>query len=71
MKKTINGWLFNRIEKIGGKEFNHIGCEGENASFGNFLASFVPKIGMRRKVKFTIETQGNPKKGKTSIKKRQ
>jgi len=62
MKKTINGWLFNRIEKIGGKEFNHIGCEGENGSFGDFLASFVPKIGMRRKVRFTIETKGNSKK---------
>jgi len=43
MKKTINGWLFNRIEKLGDKEFNHIGCEGENDSFGDFLASFVPK----------------------------
>ncbi len=62
MKKTINGWLYNRIEKIGSKDFNHIGCEGENASFGDFLDSVVPKIGTRRKVKFTIETKGNPKK---------
>ena len=58
MKKTINGQLFNRIEKIGNKEFNHIGCEGEKDSFGDFLASFVPKLGMKRKVRFTIETVG-------------
>lgn len=63
MKKTINGWLFNRIEKIGNKEFNHLGCEGENASFGDFLASFVPKTGMRKKVKFTIETSKSDKNG--------
>ncbi len=56
MKKTIKGHLFNRMEKLGNKEFNHIGCEGEKDSFGDFLSSFVPKIGMKRKVKFTIET---------------
>lgn len=56
MKKTIIGYLFNRIEKMGGRRFNHIGCEGESKEFGDFLASFVPQIGMRRKVKFTIET---------------
>ncbi len=56
MKKTINGLLFNRIEKLGGKDFNHLGCEGKNESFGDFLAGFVPKIGMRKKARFTIET---------------
>ena len=72
MKKTINGWLFNRIEKLGNKEFNHIGCEGENGSFGNFLASFVPKIGTRRKARFTIETLDNSEKnGKQALKRRQ
>ncbi len=72
MKKTINGWLFNRIEKLGGKEFNHIGCEGENGSFGDFLAEFVPKVGMRKKARFTIETQGNSKKSrKQALKKRE
>ncbi len=70
MKKTINGWLFNRIEKLGDKEYNHIGCEGENDSFGDFLASFVPKIGMRRKVKFTVEILDNSEKNReTSTKK--
>lgn len=71
MKKTINGWLFNRIEKLGDKEFNHIGCEGENDSFGDFLASFVPKIGTKRKARFTIETLDNSKKNrKQKVKKR-
>ena len=57
MKKTITGYLYNRIEKIGGEKFNHVGCEGEKENFGDFLTSFVPKIGMKRKVKFTIETK--------------
>ena len=71
MKKTINGWLFNRIEKLGNKKYNHIGCEGENGSFGDFLASFVQKIGTRRKARFTIETLDNSKKsGKQALKRR-
>ena len=56
MKKSIVGYLFNRIENLGNKKYNHIGCEGEDKSFGDFLASFVPKIDMRQKVRFTIET---------------
>jgi len=61
VKKTFEGFLFNRIEKIGNKEYNHVGCEGDNESFGDFLAQFVPKVGMRRKVKFTIEAIEEPK----------
>ncbi len=56
MKKKIKGRLFNRIELLGNKKFNHVGCEGENESFEEFLVSFVPEIGMKRKVKFTVET---------------
>ena len=56
MKRIIDGWLFNRIETLGNKEYNHIGCEGENKAFSEFLVQFVPEINMRRKVKFTIET---------------
>ena len=55
MKKTIEGYLFNRMEKLGNKSYNHIGCEGESENFGDFLSQFVPNIGMKRKVKFTIE----------------
>ncbi len=61
MKKTFEGYLFNRIEKIGNKKYNHVGCEGENNNFGNFLSEFVPQVGTRRKVKFTIETKNEPK----------
>ena len=56
MKRSIVGYLFNRIEKLGNEEYNHIGCEAEDKSFGDFLASFVPRIGMRQKVRFTVET---------------
>jgi len=61
MKKTFEGWLFNKIEIIGNKKYNHVGCEGGDKDFGNFLSQFVPQIGMRRKVKFTIDTQEKPK----------
>jgi len=61
MKKTFEGSLFNRIEIVGNKEYNHIGCEGENEEFGEFLVQFVPEVGMRRKVKFTIEALEEPK----------
>ena len=45
MKKTFEGSLFNRIEIVGNKEYNHIGCEGENEEFGEFLVQFVPEVG--------------------------
>ncbi len=60
MKKTFEGYLFNRIEKIGNKKYNHVGCESEDKNFGDFLSQFVPKIGTQRKVKFIIETQEQP-----------
>ncbi len=61
MKKTFEGWLFNRIETLGNKKYNHVGCEGESDKFIDFLSQFVPELGMKRKVKFTIETQEEPK----------
>ncbi len=57
MKKTFNGWLFNRMEKLGGQVFNHVGCEGDNEQFIDFLTQFVPKTGTRRRVTFTVESQ--------------
>jgi len=62
MRETFEGYLFNRIEEIGNKKYNHVGCEGDNENFGNFLSQFVPEIGMRRKVKFTIKVLEKPKK---------
>jgi hypothetical protein len=61
MKKTFEGWLYNRIEKLGDKLFNHVGCRGKDEGFINFLTQFVPEVGMKRKVTFTVETQGKPK----------
>ncbi|MGC9309781.1 MAG: hypothetical protein ACP5D2_03760 [Candidatus Nanoarchaeia archaeon] len=52
--------MLNRIEKLGEKDFNHIGCEGDEEAFIEFLTQFVPKIGMKRKVKFTVETKEKP-----------
>lgn len=60
MKKTFKGWLFNRIEKIGNEKFNHLGCEGDDEEFAEFLSEFVPEVGTRRKVKFTIESKEEP-----------
>ena len=57
MKKTFNGWLFNRIEKLGGEVFNHVGCEGHDGQFRDFLTQFVPEPGTRRKVTFTVESK--------------
>ena len=55
MKKTITGYLFNRIEKLGGKEYNHIGFEDEDQKFGDLIQELVPEIGTQRKAKLTIE----------------
>jgi hypothetical protein len=60
MKKTFSGKLFNRIESLGGETFNHVGCEGEDENFIDFLTQFVPEIGMRRKVTFTVESNDEP-----------
>lgn len=57
MKKTFEGWLFNRMEKLGGNVFNHVGCKGDNEQFIDFLTQFVPEIGMQRKVTFTVESK--------------
>jgi hypothetical protein len=58
MKKTFDGWLYNRIETLGNQKFNHVGCEGDDSGdFGNFLTQFVPEIGMRKRVIFTVETK--------------
>jgi len=62
MKKTFNGWLFNRMEKIGGKIFNHVGCKGDDEQFIDFLTQFVPEIGTQRKVTFIVESQNEIEK---------
>jgi hypothetical protein len=60
MRKTFEGWLYNRIETLGKESFNHVGCKGVDEQFIDFLAQFVPEEGMQRRVKFTIETKEEP-----------
>jgi len=45
------------MERLGGKVFNHVGCEGYNEQFIDFLTQFVPEVGTRRKVTFLVESQ--------------
>jgi hypothetical protein len=55
MKKTMEGVLFNRLEKMGGKDYYHVGFEDKDKKFGEILASIVPKVGMKKKAKITVE----------------
>ncbi len=55
MKKIIKGNLFNRIEELGNKKYIHVGFEDKEKTFGDLIESFVPKVGMKRKVRLTIE----------------
>lgn len=57
MKKQIEGQIVNKIEKLGGQKYNHIGCE--KPEFGDMINSFVPNIGDKRKVRITIESLDN------------
>jgi len=57
MKKVFSGWLFNRMELLGGEVFNHVGCTGDDEQFIDFLTHFVPEPGTTRKVTFTVEAQ--------------
>ena len=58
MKKQIfEGWLFNRLEKINEQVFNHIGFEGNEKDFIDFLSQFVPEIGTRRKVSLIMKAE--------------
>ncbi len=54
-KKEIYGYLFNRIEEIGGQKMQHIGFEPEEGDFGTMLEEFVPNIGDKLKVKVIFE----------------
>lgn len=60
MKQIFEGWLFNRNEIMGNETFNHVGCEGGSEEFVDFIAQFVPELGMRRKVRFTVESDEEP-----------
>lgn len=55
MKKSIIGQIYNRIEKMGDKDYRHIGFEDPNGDFPNMLEMLVPKVGDTKKVKITME----------------
>ena len=55
MKKSISGQIYNRIEKMGDKDYRHIGFEDPNNDFPRMLESLVPKVGDTKKVKMTLE----------------
>ena len=55
IKKSLEGELFHEVEKLGNKEYAHIGFRDKNDKFGEALEYFVPEIGMTRKAKITIE----------------
>ena len=54
LEKSLKGKIFHRIETLGGKEYEHIGFEDDEKQFGDILASFVPEIGMEKKVEITF-----------------
>ena len=55
MRKIIEGELFHEIEEFGGKKYEHIGFRDKENKFGEIMASFVPKVGMRKKARLIIE----------------
>ncbi len=55
MKKTLHGELFHEIEKMGDKNYAHIGFRDKENTFGNMMAELVPIVGTTRKAKLTIE----------------
>lgn len=59
MKKVIKGYLYNRIERLGGQDFKHVGFEDDEGKFGEYLEEMVSVTGSRKKVKLTIEILKN------------
>ncbi len=55
MKKVLQGEIYHQVEKLGNQEYAHIGFRDPDNKFGEMLASFVPKVGMTKKAKLTIE----------------
>ena len=55
MKKTIEGSFVNYVVNMETKEYRQIGFEDDAKSFGDLMASLVPKIGSKKKARLTIE----------------
>jgi len=54
-RKVIEGELFNEIEELGNKKYVHIGFRNKENNFGDIIEKIVPKVGMIKKAKLTIE----------------
>jgi len=55
MKKTLVGEIYHQIEKLGNREYAHIGFRDPDNQFGETLAKLVPQPAMVKKAKITIE----------------
>ena len=55
IKESLEGEIYHEIEEFGNKKYAHIGFRDKEGRFGDALANFVPKPGMRKKAKITIE----------------
>ncbi len=64
MKKSLEGYLYNRIEKFGTKKYVHVGFDDGAGKFEKMLASLVPEVGMKKKVRLTIEILEKPVKSR-------
>ena len=55
IKRSIEGELFHEIEELGNKKYEHIGFRDKKNKFGDMIASLVPKVGMKKEAKLTIQ----------------
>ena len=55
IKRSIEGELFHEIEDLGNKKYEHIGFIDKENKFGDMIASLVPKVGMKKEARLTIQ----------------
>jgi len=55
IKRSIEGELFHEIEGLGNKKYEHIGFRDKENKFGDMIASLVPKVGMKKEARLTIQ----------------
>ncbi len=55
IKRSIEGELFHEIEELGNKKYEHIGFRDKENKFGDMIASLVPKVGMKKEARLTIQ----------------
>ncbi len=54
-KRSLVGEVYHQIERLGDKEYAHIGFRDPDGKFGDMLAELVPRPGMSKKAKITLE----------------